>query len=86
MTLRMYADRKGWPVKGILTEVRHCKIHAQDHEDGDGRKKLDHFERSVRLEGQLSDEQRQRLLDIADRCPVHRTLASQVSITTQLAG
>ena len=84
MTLRMYADRKGWDVSSILTEVRHSKIHAQDREDSGAGKKLDHFERKIRLEGDLDNQQRQRLLEIADRCPVHRTLESAVQISTQL--
>ncbi len=85
MTLRMYADRKEWPLAGVSVTLRHSKIHAKDCEDCETRTgRLDQVERSIDIDGDLDDDQRQRLLEIADRCPVHRTLNSEVSIRTTL--
>jgi len=83
MTIRMYARRKGWPLTGISVDVSHDKVHAQDasHEGA----KADRFRRVIRLEGELSEDQRQKLLEIADRCPVHRTLERSSEIDTELA-
>ncbi len=85
MTLRMYADRKKWPVEVITTEVRHEKVHATDGDPDSKPKKVDRFERKITLQGNLDAEQRKRLLEIADRCPVHRTLESEVQVVTELA-
>jgi len=83
MTLRMYADRKGWPLDKVAVETRHEKIHAEDCEACETPKgRVDRFERTLHIEGPLSDEQRQRLLEIADRCPVHRTLHSETLVQT----
>lgn len=84
MTLRMYADRKKWPLTNVLVHLHHKKIHAQDSENSEKKALLDHIWREVELEGDLTEEQRKRLLDIAERCPVHRTLHSQVEIITSL--
>ena len=84
MTVRMYARRKGWPLTGISVDVSHDKVHAQDAGQ-QGNAKADTFRRVIRLEGELSDEQRQRLLEIADKCPVHRTLEQSAHIETVLA-
>ncbi|MDX1531793.1 MAG: OsmC family protein, partial [Rhodothermales bacterium] len=86
MTLRMYADRKGWPLTGVTVQLTHDRVHAEDcrtcdTEDGH----IDRFHRAIAMDGPLSDEQRQRLLEIADRCPVHRTLTGEVVIETELA-
>ena len=86
MTLRMYADRKGWPLESVEVRLTHQKIHAQDCtacETQDG--KIDQIERDLRLTGPLDESQKQRLLEIADRCPVHRTLHSEISVVTRLA-
>ncbi|MCO1575658.1 OsmC family protein [Crossiella sp. SN42] len=83
MTLRMYAERKGWPLERVSVALRHSRVHASDCADcetKDGR--LDRIERAIRITGQLDAEQRQRLLEIADRCPVHRTLHSEIIIDT----
>ncbi|WP_037309970.1 bifunctional alpha/beta hydrolase/OsmC family protein [Ruegeria halocynthiae] len=83
MTIRMYARRKRWPLTGITVDVCHNKVHAQDAglvSDG----KVDLFRRKIRLEGPLDQEQRDRLLEIADKCPVHRTLEGSAQITTEL--
>ncbi|WP_170329234.1 bifunctional alpha/beta hydrolase/OsmC family protein [Ruegeria arenilitoris] len=83
MTIRMYARRKRWPLTGITVDVCHNKVHAQDAGlAGDG--KIDEFRRKIRLEGPLDQEQRARLLEIADKCPVHRTLEGSSVISTIL--
>lgn len=86
MTLRMYARLKKWPLQKVTVTLKHDKIHATDCaecETKDG--KIDRIERVIALEGPLDDEQRKRLLEIADRCPVHRTLTSEITIPTRLA-
>lgn len=83
MTIRMYARRKGWPLDHVWVDVCHDKVHAQDAETGT-RAKIDKFRRKIRLIGALSDEQRERLLEIADRCPVHRTLEASSEVETEL--
>jgi uncharacterized OsmC-like protein/alpha/beta superfamily hydrolase len=85
MTLRMYADRKQWPLEGVDVQLRHAKIHAADCADCETKaSKIDRIERTIMLSGPLDAEQRARLLEIADRCPVHRTLHSEISIVTRL--
>ncbi|MBB96912.1 MAG: osmotically inducible protein C [Rhodobacteraceae bacterium] len=83
MTIRMYARRKGWPLEHVSVDVTHDKVHAEDASAGRGAK-IDLFVRNIRLEGALDEEQRQRLLEIADRCPVHRTLELGAQIRTAL--
>jgi len=86
MTMRMYADRKALPLDRVTVTLSHRKIHAKDCaecENKDGM--LDHIERVIAIEGDLDDAQRQRLMDIADKCPVHRTLTSEIHITTHAA-
>jgi putative redox protein len=86
MTLKMYASHKKLDLESATVRVRHGKIHAADCEDcesGEGR--IDQFERELLLVGDLSEQQRQRLLEIADRCPVHRTLHTEVKVRTSLA-
>lgn len=83
MTLRMYARRKGWPLEHISVDVSHDKVHAQDARAG-ASEKIDRFQRIIQLRGPLSDEQRQTLLEIADKCPVHRTLERSNQIETRL--
>ncbi len=85
MTVRMYARRKGWPLDRVAVDVTHDKVHAQDA-GGAGGEKVDMFRRVLTLEGDLSAEQRARLLEIADRCPVHRTLEAGARVETRLAG
>jgi putative redox protein len=85
MTVALYARRKGWPLEGVTVRLRHSRIHAADCaecETKDGM--LDRIDGELSLEGALTDEQRARLLDIANRCPVHRTLTSEVTIQTRL--
>lgn len=86
ITLRMYAQRKEWPVKHIGVTLKHSQIYAQDCKECESRSgRIDHIERHVHLDGDLDDNQRERLLEIADRCPVHRTLHSEMQIMTQEA-
>ena len=85
MTLRMYADQKKWPLEHVSVRLHHDKIHAQDCAECETREgKIDRIEREIEMAGQLDDSQRARLLEIADKCPVHRTLHSEVSIKTRL--
>ena len=86
MTLRMYADRKGWPLEGITVRLSQAKIHARDCaecEDKDDAR-VDRIVRELELGGPLSAEQKQRLVEIAKRCPVNRTLMGQKDIVTRL--
>lgn len=85
MTLRLYADHKGWPLKKTSVELTHAKIHARDCAECETKEgMLSRIERHITLEGPLSEEQRQRLLAIANKCPVHRTLTSEIVIRTVL--
>jgi uncharacterized OsmC-like protein len=86
MTVRLYARRKGWPLERVAVRLRHGRIHAQDCLECETREgRLDHIEAELELTGPLDAEQRARLLEIADRCPVHRTLTSEIVIRTRLA-
>ncbi len=86
MTLRLYARTKGWPLLGVTVTVRHDKIYARDCAECETREgRIDRLDRVIALEGPLDDAQRKRLLEIADKCPVHRTLQSEVHIVTVLA-
>ncbi len=79
----MYARRKKWPLTHVSVDVTHDKVHAQDADAGTDAK-ADHFCRKIKLEGELDADQRARLLDIADKCPVHRTLEQSAAIKTEL--
>ena len=83
MTIRMYARRKGWALAGVSVDITHAKEHAADAAEPGA--KVDHFDRTIRLDGDLDDAQRARLLEIADKCPVHRTLERSSTVTTHLA-
>ena len=86
MTLRMYAERKKWPLEGIEVRLRHSRIHAQDCADCETKAgRVDQIEKELRVLGPLDGEQRARLLEIADRCPVHRTITSEIKIRSRLA-
>lgn len=87
MTIRMYARRKKWPLTHVSVDVTHNKIHASDcahceTEVG----KIDQFRRIITLEGDLDEAQRARLMEIADRCPVHRTMEAEIDVVTEVAG
>ena len=85
MTLRMYADRKEWPLESVNVKLKHKKIPAEDCDSCETKQgKIDQFDREIKLEGPLDENQKKRLLQIADRCPVHRTLKSEIIINTKI--
>ncbi len=85
MTLRMYARKKGWPLDRVEVLLSHKKIHVSDCEKCDTKEeKVDYIERKIRLLGTLSEDQKSRLIEIAERCPVHRTLNSKIVVRTTL--
>ncbi len=86
MTIRMYADHKKIPLESVRVELQHDKIHAADCEACEtGAGKIDRITRKIFLTGNLSPEQQKRIIEIADKCPVHRTLHSGVLVETELA-
>jgi putative redox protein len=86
MTLRMYARQKQWPLENSHVTLTHAKIHATDCADCETKEgKVDRIERTIELVGPLDDTQRARLMEIADRCPVHRTLHAEVDVVTRAA-
>jgi uncharacterized OsmC-like protein len=83
MTLRLYAERKALRLDRVAVRLRHAKVHAADCENCESRDgRVDRIERGIVLEGELDAQQRARLLEIADKCPIHRTLTSGVDIVT----
>ncbi|MFD2519097.1 bifunctional alpha/beta hydrolase/OsmC family protein [Salinimicrobium flavum] len=85
MTIQMYVRRKKWPLKNVETHVTHSKTHAEDCEKCErNTSKIDTFEREIILDGNLDDQQQQKVLEIADKCPVHRTLHNKIEIHTRL--
>ena len=86
MTVALYARRKGWPLQSVSVRLEHSKIHAQDCADCETKEgKLDEIRLELILTGVLTDEQRTRLLEIANKCPVHKTLTSEIAIRSRLA-
>jgi putative redox protein len=86
MTLRLYADRRQLPLDRVVVRLKHAKRYIDDCKDcADKPVMLDHIDREIELQGALSDADRVKLLEIADRCPVHRTLTSKIIIETRLA-
>ena len=86
MTVRMYAERKNWPLERVSVELEHGKVHAADCAECETKEgRIDRIERVLTLEGELDEAQRRRLLEIADRCPVHRTLQGEVQVRTRLS-
>lgn len=86
ITLRMYADRKGWPLEDVVIRIWRRRVEEKDENDPSARpRRVDLFESEIELGGDLTDEQRQRLLEIAGRCPVKRTLESGARMETRLA-
>ena len=85
MTLAMYARRKGWPLETVTVSLNHSREHAGDCRDCDTKQGLlDRIDRHIQLRGPLTDEQKRRLLEMADKCPVHRTLTSDIDIRTRI--
>jgi uncharacterized OsmC-like protein/pimeloyl-ACP methyl ester carboxylesterase len=86
MTMRMYAERKSLPLERVTVTLSHSKIHAEDCAECETRVgMLDQFDRVISMEGALDIEQRKKLMEIADKCPVHRTLTSEIRIVTKAA-
>ena len=86
MTIALYARRKQWPLEGVVVRLEHSRIHAVDCAECETKEgMLDRIDREISLSGALTEEQRARLLWIAERCPVHRTLTSEISIRSRLA-
>lgn len=84
MTISFYARTKKWPLESVTVNLRHSKIHAADCRDCETKQgKIDRIEREIHLVGKLDPEQQKRLLEIADKCPVHRTLKSEIDIRTK---
>ena len=85
MTVAMYARRKGWPLESVTVRLRHFKIHATDCAECETRiGMLDRIDRHVHFEGALTTDQIRRLQEIADKCPLHRTLTSEIDIRTNI--
>jgi len=85
MTIALYARRKEWPLTGVTVRLRHSRVHAADCAECETKEGLlDRIEREIALDGDLSEEQRTRALEIADKCPVHRTLTSEINIRSRL--
>ena len=84
MTISLYARRKGWPLENVTVSLRHSKIHAVDCAECETKVgRIDRIERDIQLTGALTNEQRAKLMEIADRCPVHQTLTSEINIRTR---
>ena len=84
MTIGMYARRKGWPLEEVTVHLRHSKVHASDCADCETKgEMLDRIERDIHFVGKLTAEQRTKLLEIANKCPVHKTLTSKIDIETR---
>ena len=85
MTIALYARRKQWPLTGVTIRLRYSRVHAIDCAECETKQGLlDRIEREIALDGDLTEEQRTRALEIADKCPVHRTLTSEINIRTKL--
>jgi putative redox protein len=85
MTLRLYAQRKGWDLQRITVRLRHNRIHANDCQDYETKQGfLDEIDREIEMTGSLDSEQKNRLREIAEKCPVHRTLQSEIKIRTRV--
>jgi len=85
MTVALYARRKGWPLTGVTVRLRHSRIHAEDCAECETRQAmLDRIELEIAVAGELTSEQRTKVLEIAGKCPMHRTLTSEINIRTTL--
>jgi len=85
MTIALYARRKGWPLSGVTVRMRHSRVHADDCAECETKEgMLDRIESEIALDGELTAEQRNKALEIAGKCPVHRTLTSEINIRSTL--
>src|SRR5256885_15857532 len=85
MTSALYARRKQWPLTGVTVRLRHSRVHAEDCAECETRQgMLDRIECDIAVEGGLTEEQRLKALEIANKCPVHRTLTSEINIRSRL--
>ncbi len=85
MTVALYARRKSWPLENVTVRLRQFKVHATDCAECETKEgMIDRIERDVEFAGSLSDEQRTKLVEIANKCPLHRTLTSEIDIRTRL--
>jgi putative redox protein len=85
MTLRLYADRRKWPLEGVVVRLRHNRVHREDCLNCEKKDaSIERVERTLELKGPLTDEQRTHLLEIAERCPVHQTLQHNLEVHTSL--
>lgn len=86
MTIKMYVKHKGWEVNDVFMELRHSKHHDEDCKNcEDPKSKIDHIEKEIIIEGDLSDKQLDRILDISKKCPVHRTLMGDINIESSIS-
>ena len=84
MTIGLYARKRGWPLEKITVSLRHSKIHAKDCDDCETKEgRIDRMEVEIHLDGALSAEQRAKLMEIAEKCPVHQTLTSEINIKSR---
>jgi uncharacterized OsmC-like protein len=85
MTIALYARRKAWQLREVTVRLRHSRIHAEDCAECETKEgMLDRIEREIAVAGEFTEEQRTKLLEIANKCPVHRTLTSEINIRTTL--
>ncbi len=86
MTIALYARRKGWRLTAVTVRLRHTRVHAEDCAECETQQgMLDRIEGEIEIRGALTDEQHAKLLEIGNKCPVHRTLTSEINIRTKLA-
>ena len=86
MTIGLYARKRKWPLENISVSLRHSKIHAQDCEECETKEgRIDRIEMEIHLDGALSDEQREKLMEVAGKCPIHQTLTHEINIKTRAA-
>lgn len=86
MTIALYARRKGWPLASVTVRLRHSRVHADDCAECETKEGLlDRIDTEIAVAGAFTEEQRSKLLEIANKCPVHRTLKSEINIRTTLA-
>jgi putative redox protein len=84
MTIGLYARKRSWPVEKITVSLWHSKIHAKDCDDCETKEgRIDRIEMEIHIDGALTDEQRVKLMEIAEKCPVHQTLTSEINIKTR---